>query len=391
VVLRVLVDATDVPTDRGALGRYVDGLIGALAVTGIDLAVVCQRADEERYGRLAPGAKIVAGPVGLGHRSERLAWEQSGLPVVAEQVDADVIHMPNYSMPLRPGLPTVVTIHDLAFFTDPERYAPFSAVSLKSVTKMAAREATRLIVPSNATRDELIRVLGIDHGKIDVAYHGVDHRLFHRPDEIQVSRITARLGLHGRPYIAFLGSLTPRKNAPSLVSGWATAVADLPDPPALVLAGGGGWSPELDEAVARVPSQLRLIRPGYLPFADLPGFLGGAVLVAAPSRGEGFGLPVLEAMACGAPVLTTYRASLPEVGGDAVAYTEPDADAIAVALRALLDDPDRRTALGEAGYARAQDFTWAASASAHVASYKRAADQGGRGRAHLNDVPGASR
>jgi len=391
VVLRVLVDATDVPTDRGALGRYVDGLIGALTVTGIDLAVVCQRADEERYGRLAPGAKIVAGPVGLGHRSERLAWEQSGLPVVAEQVDADVIHMPNYSMPLRPGLPTVVTIHDLAFFTDPERYAPFSAVSLKSVTKMAAREATRLIVPSNATRDELIRVLGIDHGKIDVAYHGVDHRLFHRPDEIQVSRITARLGLHGRPYIAFLGSLTPRKNAPSLVSGWATAVADLPDPPALVLAGGGGWSPELDEAVARVPSHLRLIRPGYLPFADLPGFLGGAVLVAAPSRGEGFGLPVLEAMACGAPVLTTHRASLPEVGGDAVAYTEPDADAIAVALRALLDDPDRRTALGEAGYARAQDFTWAASASAHVASYKRAADQGGRGRAHLNDVPGASR
>ena len=391
MVLRVLVDATDVPTDRGALGRYVDGLIGALTVTGIDLAVVCQRADEERYGRLAPGAKIVAGPVGLGHRSERLAWEQSGLPVVAEQVDADVIHMPNYSMPLRPGLPTVVTIHDLAFFTDPERYAPFSAVSLKSVTKMAAREATRLIVPSNATRDELIRVLGIDHGKIDVAYHGVDHRLFHRPDEIQVSRITARLGLHGRPYIAFLGSLTPRKNAPSLVSGWATAVADLPDPPALVLAGGGGWSPELDEAVARVPSHLRLIRPGYLPFADLPGFLGGAVLVAAPSRGEGFGLPVLEAMACGAPVLTTYRASLPEVGGDAVAYTEPDADAIAVALRALLDDPDRRTALGEAGYARARDFTWAASASAHVASYKRAADQGGRGRAHLNDVPGASR
>ena len=391
MALRVLVDATDVPTDRGALGRYVDGLIGALVVTGIDLAVVCQRADEERYGRLAPGAKIVAGPVGLGHRSERLAWEQSGLPVVAEQVGADVIHMPNYSMPLRPGLPTVVTIHDLSFFTDPERYTPFSAVSLKSVTKKAAREATRLIVPSNATRDELIRVLGIDHGKIDVAYHGVDHRLFHRPDEVQVSRVTARLGLHGRPYIAFLGSLTPRKNAPSLVSGWATAVADLPDPPALVLAGGGGWSPELDEAVARVPSHLRLIRPGYLPFADLPGFLGGAVVVAAPSRGEGFGLPVLEAMACGAPVLTTYRTSLPEVGGDAVAYTEPDADAIAIALRALLADPDRRTALGAAGYARAQDFTWAASASAHVACYKRAADQGGRGRAQLNDVPGATR
>ena len=89
-----------------------------------------------------------------------------------------------------------------------------------------------------------------------------------------------------------------------------------------------------------MPPHLRLVRPGYLPFADLAGFLGGALVVAAPSRGEGFGLPVLEAMACGAPVLTTYRTSLPEVGGDAVAYTEPDADSIATALRALLDDPE---------------------------------------------------
>ena len=375
MALRVLVDATDVPTDRGALGRYVDGLIGALIGTGVELAVACQRADDERYARLAPGAKIVAGPVGLGHRSERHAWEQTGLPVVAEQVGADVIHMPNYSMPLRPGRPTVVTIHDLSFFTDPERYTEINAVALMSATKTAARQAARLIVPSNATRDELVRVLSIDPGRIDVAHHGVDHRLFHRPDEVQVSRVTARLGLHGRPYVAFLGSLTPRKNAPALVSGWAAAVADLAEPPALVLAGGGGWSQELDKAVSGVPPHLRLIRPGYLPFADLPGFLGGAIVVAAPSRGEGFGLAVLEAMACGAPVLTTYRTSLPEVGGDAVAYTEPDADSIAVTLRALLDHPERRTALSEAGYARAQDFTWAASAAAHVASYKRAADQ----------------
>jgi glycosyltransferase involved in cell wall biosynthesis len=375
VALRVLVDASDVPTDRGALGRYVDGLIGALAATDVGLAVTCQLSDAERYSRLAPSASIVAGPIGLGHRADRLAWEQSGLPVVAEQVGADVIHMPNYTMPMHPGLPTVVTIHDLSFFTDPDRYTAISGMSLKSATKTTARQATRLIVPSNATRDEVVRVLGIDPGKIDVAYHGVDHRLFHRPDAVQVSHVTARLGLHGRPYVAYLGSLTPRKNAPALVSGWAAAVADMPAPPALVLAGGGGWSQELDEAVAGVPSHLRLIRPGYLPFADLTGFLGGALVVAAPSRGEGFGLPVLEAMACGAPVLTTYRTSLPEVGGDAVAYTEPDAESIAVALRGLLDDPERRTALGEAGYARAEEFTWAASATAHLASYKRAADQ----------------
>jgi glycosyltransferase involved in cell wall biosynthesis len=373
VALRVLVDATGVPTDRGALGRYVDGLIGSLGATGTDLAVACQRSDEERYRRLAPDATISAGPMALGHRTDRLAWEQSGLPVVAERVGADVLHMPYYTMPLRPGLPTVVTVHDVTFFTDPERYTATIAMSLKSATRTAVRQATRLIVPSNATRDELVRVLGMDLARIDVAYHGVDHQLFHRPNPAQVAHVTARLGLRGRPYIAFLGSLAPRKNAPAVVRGWAAAVADLAEPPALVLGGGGGWSQELDEAVAEVPSNLLLVRPGYLPFADLAGFLGGALVVAAPSRGEGFGLPVLEAMACGAPVLTTYRTSLPEVGGEAVAYTEPDADAIAGALRTLLDDPQRRVTLGEAGYARARDFTWAASAAAHVASYKRAA------------------
>ena len=131
---RVLVDATDVPADRGALGRYVDGLIGALDAAGADLAVVCQRADDERYGRLAPSARVVAGPTALSHRSARLAWEQSGLPVVAQQVNADVIHVPFYSMPLRPGKPTVVTVHDVTFFTEPELYRSGSVKKVTSCT-----------------------------------------------------------------------------------------------------------------------------------------------------------------------------------------------------------------------------------------------------------------
>ena len=150
MALRVLLDATDVPTDRGALGRYVDGLISALAETEVDLAVACQLSDEERYGRLAPAATIVAGPLGLGHRTERHAWEQDGLPVVAEQVGADVIHMPNYTMPMHPGLPTVVTIHDLSFYTDPDRYTAISGMSLKSATKTTARAPTSLREKSQA-------------------------------------------------------------------------------------------------------------------------------------------------------------------------------------------------------------------------------------------------
>lgn len=374
---RVLVDATTVPADRGALGRYVDGLVAALGAAGADIAVACQRADEERYGKLVPSARIVAGPTAIAHRPARLAWEQTGLPLVAQQVNADVLHAPHYTMPLRAGVPVVVTVHDLTFFTEPDAHNPVTATFFRSAIRTAARRATRLLVPSKATRDELVRVLGADPTRIDVAYHGVDHSLFHRPDPVQVQQVSERLGLHGRPYIAYLGTLEPRKNVPALITGWAAAVSDLPDPPALVLGGSSGWSEEVDEAVAAVPAHLRLVRPGYLRFSDLPGFLGGALVVACPSRGEGFGLPVLEAMACGVPVLTTHRASLPEVGGDAVAYTEPDVASIRAALRGLLDDPARREALATAGHARAQEFTWAASAEAHLASYQRAAGQQG--------------
>jgi glycosyltransferase involved in cell wall biosynthesis len=322
---------------------------------------------------MAPGATIVAGPAAISHRPARLAWEQTGLPLVAQQVDAEVVHSPHYTMPLRAGRPVVVTIHDVTWFSQPEVHTPVKGTFFRSAIRTALRRADRVIVPSKATRDELGRVLDADLTRVDVAYHGVDAQLFHPPTEAERQRVAARLGLHGQSYVAFLGTLEPRKNVPNLVRGWIKAVEDRPDPPALVLAGGTGWDEEVDAATATVPSHLRVIRPGYLRFADLPGFLGGARVVAYPSHGEGFGLPVLEAMACRAPVLTTHRLSLPEVGGDAVAYTEPDADAIAAALRALLDDPERCEALGEAGYRRSREFTWASSAEAHLTSWARAA------------------
>lgn len=371
---RVLVDATAVPADRGGVGRYVDGLIAALDAADADLAIVCQRADADRYGRSAPSARIVAGPAAIAHRPARLAWEQTGLPIVAQQVQADVIHSPHYTLPLRAGRPVVVTLHDATFFTEPDLHTAVKGSFFRSAIRTAVRRAARCIVPSKATRDEMVRVVDADPTKLDVAYHGVDTAMFHRPSEAEMSRVRARLGLadHAGGYVAFLGMLEPRKNVPSLVRAWVAVCADRADPPALVLAGAAGWDDEVDTVVDEVPPNLRCLRPGYLPIRDLPGFLGGATVVAYPSHGEGFGLPVLEAMACGAPVLTTPRLSLPEVGGDAVAYTEPDVDSIGAALRGLLDDSERRQRLGEAGLERSREFTWAASAEAHLASFARA-------------------
>ena len=370
---RVLVDATAVPADRGGVGRYVDGLISALGAADADFAVACQRADAERFSRMAPQATVVAGPAAVAHRPARLAWEQTGLPLIVQQVNADVLHSPHYTMPLRAGKPVVVTIHDATFFTQPDVHTSIKGPFFRSAIKTALHRAARCVVPSKATRDELIRVLDADPTRIDVAYHGVDQATFHVPTDTERQLVQARLGLRGLEYIAFLGMLEPRKNVPSLVRGWVKAVQDRPGSPALVLAGGSGWDDEIDQAITEVPSNLRVLRPGYLKFSDLRGFLGGATVVAYPSHGEGFGLPVLEAMACGAPVLTTQRLSLPEVGGDAVAYTEGDPDSIAAGLTALLDDPERRRRLGEAAVARSREFTWAASAEAHLAAYARAA------------------
>ncbi len=369
----MLFDATSVPADRGGVGRYVDGLLAALSRADADLAVVCQRTDTERYRRVLPSADVISAPAAVAHRPARLAWEQTGLPMLAQQVGAGVLHSPFYTCPLRAGCPVTVTVHDATFFTEPEHYDKSRGTFFRSAIKTSLRRAARLIVPSKATRDELIRLLDADPARLDVAYHGVDHEAFHQPGDDEKRRVRARLGLGDTPYVAFLGAKEPRKNVPNLIRGWVAAVSQRDNPPALVIAGGSGHDDEIDQAVAEVPAGLRLLRPGYLRYADLPGFLGGALVAAYPSHGEGFGLPVLEAMACGAPVLTTPRLSLPEVGGDAVAYTGERPEEIGRDLAALLDDEHRRLSLAKAAFDRAKDFTWESSARVHLAAWARAA------------------
>lgn len=378
---RVLIDATAVPADRGGVGRYVDSLVAALDTDGARLAIVCQQRDGTRYDELAPHATVVPAGQSVVTRTARLTWEQASLPALARRLGAEVVHSPHYTMPLAYRGASVVTLHDGTFFTDAALHNSIKARFFRGWTRTALRRADRCIVPSEATaydmdtvRGAAVRENAAAHGgaDVDVIAHGVDAERFHPPSAAEVASARAAIGIGETRYIAFLGALEPRKNVPALIRGFADAVTGRSDPPALVLAGQPGWDSQVERALDAVSHRLRVIRAGYLPYDTLPGFLGGAELVAYPSLGEGFGFPVLEAMACGSCVLTTPRLALPEVGGDAVAYCGVGASEVATGLAELLDDPARRSRLAEAAERRAKEFAWSTSAALHRETYEHA-------------------
>lgn len=376
----VLIDATAVPGDRGGVGRYVDSLLAALDRDGAKITVACQPRDIGLFSRIAPRSEVLPAADTVATRTARLTWEQTTLPRIVRRHAVDVLHSPHYTTPLANPAASVVTLHDATFFSAPDLHSPVKAKFFRAWTRTALRRATLCVVPSEATATELARTVGADRASMHVMYHGVDPERFYLPSQDEVAESRRKLNLHDQPYVAFLGALEPRKNVPALIRGFTMSWADRQDAPALVLAGQSGWDTRVENALEAVPHRIRVIRAGYVPFSLLPGFLGGAHVVAYPSIGEGFGLPVLEAMACGAAVLTTRRLSLPEVGGDAVAYCGVGAGDIANGLTGLLDDPGRRAALSAAAQRRAKEFTWAACAAQHRESYARAHHEHRRAR-----------
>lgn len=359
----VLVDATAIPLDRGGVGRYVDNLVVRLPGR---VLVAVRRGDPLAQ---LPGLDVVEID-GIDSTARRLLWEQIGLPRIARQSGAAVIFSPHYTMPLFTPVPVVVCFHDATFFSDPRVHSMIKRWFFRAWIRVSGRRARKIVVPSQATAEEIRRRAGV-HRPMKVIPHGVDLERFHPPTAADIAGAAAAVGRS--EWIAFLGTIEPRKNLPALIEGYAAMAERLgrdgvPVPP-LALAGGAGWERELDDDIAAVPAPGEVRRLGYVAADLLPGLLGGAVLVAYPSLGEGFGLPVLEAMACGAPVLTTRRLALPEVGGDAVAYTEPDSASIGNALADLVLDAPRRARLAQAGHVRAARFTWEASAVAHRAAF----------------------
>jgi glycosyltransferase involved in cell wall biosynthesis len=379
--LRLSLDVSAVPDEPVGAGQYTVSLASALSVrTDLDLVLFSRRGDGERWRTGAPRAGLVA--PAPRPRPLRLAWEQGRLPALLARQGVDVHHGPHYTMPERSSVPTVVTVHDLSFFEEPAWHQRSKVLLFRRAIKVAARRARAVVCPSRATAEQLARWCRVD-ARVFVAPHGVDTGRF-RPDEPEpgsdaahLTRLDARLGA-GRPLVVFVGTIEPRKNVPALVEGFARAADDHPDA-LLVLAGGAGWgATAVDRAIERAGMGSRVVRTGYVPGEAVPALLRSATAAVYPALYEGFGLPALEALACGAPLVTTAGTAMEEVAGDAAVLVKlGDNAALADAIGAELDrrpgtgpvDQERR----RRGIEVAARHTWASSAGRHVEAYRYAA------------------
>jgi glycosyltransferase involved in cell wall biosynthesis len=282
-------------------------------------------------------------------------------------------------MPARSPVPCAVTIHDLTFFDHPEWHLRSKATFFRRAIRRAAAHAGVLICVSALTADRLREWCGV-RAPVVVAPHGVDHQRF-TPREPAVGADGAVLGALGvpvdRPLVAFLGTLEPRKGVASLVAAFDLVARSHPHA-VLVLGGQSGWGmAETERALAAATRPERIVRTGYLPDEAVPALLRQAAVVAYPALEEGFGLPALEALACGAPLVTTEGTAMAELAGAAALLVPPgDSAALAAALGQALD-AGRGTARRTLGIAVAGEYTWEASVALHVHAYAvaRAASQ----------------
>jgi glycosyltransferase involved in cell wall biosynthesis len=382
--VRVLLDVSAVPARPVGAGVYTIAVArGVSERPEVDLHLLARRGDTARWSEIAPAATVHA--LAPNRRPARLVWEQAAGPRVARRIRPDVWHAPHYTMPLRSSAATVVAMHDLTFFDHPEWHERSKVVYFRKMIAASAHRAD-LIVTGSHDAAEGIRSRFHPPGEIVVIHHGVDHARFRPATDDPVARAgdESRLAHHGiaAPYIAFASTIEPRKDVPTLVRAFARIAGTHPDVQ-LVLAGGDGWG--VDEARAAITASrvtTRILRPGYVDDATLAALFRRAEVIAYPSLDEGFGMPALEALASGTPLVTTSGSALEEVVGDAALLVPAgDPDALARALATALDDAAVAARLRAAGPARAATFTWERSIDAHVDAYARALRHHQRGAA----------
>jgi len=375
--MRVGINATKALERETGVGSYTYNLVRALArrpEAAASLRLYLMHGPDPSVG---DGLSASVGRLNLGGSAPRIVWEQFGLPALARRDGLALLHYVDHALPLwRRPCPVVITVHDLAFYRLPTMYN-FSRRHYKQFVGLRSiRRAARVITPSVATREEIVALAGIDPARVTVIPYGLDEQ-FRPLDEAAQRRARTEFDLT-RPYFLFVGTLQPRKNLRHLIAAFARLTQERGLPHELVLVGGEGWlSGDLVRFAGehRVADRLRLF--GSVPQEKLPALYNCSESLVFPSWYEGFGLPPLEAMACGVPVIASDRTSIPEVVGEAGLLVEPqDVTALAAAMGRILDDEELRLRLRRAGPERARQFSWDRAAGATLDVYRQVCGEG---------------
>jgi glycosyltransferase involved in cell wall biosynthesis len=297
-------------------------------------------------------------------RSGAFAWTQFAFPSQLRQDKPDLLFMPIQMLPfLTPSsIPTVVTIHDVAFEFFPKTYPLKDLVRHKLYVRRALAKADHLISITNATKDDLIRIYGVPEEKITTVYHGLDHDRFHIPREAQDAKKTTEVKKKyniTKPYLLYVGNVQPRKNVQGLIKAFAS-LEELSRKFQLVIAGAQAWLVEdVMSEISDISTKDDIIFTGRFENDDLSPLFWGATAFVLPSFYEGFGLPILEAAACGTPVMIANTPSMVEVAGKAgVSFDPHSISSIARTLHSVLTDTRKQVLLRQEGLERVKEFTW---------------------------------
>jgi len=353
---------------RAGIHQYISQILAHLPVED-DLEYVVYT----RHAALArkQNCRVVQSRWPTERRQLRILWEQAMWPMHAIRDHLDLLHSMAFVMPALTCKPAVVTVYDLSFMHYPERFVPIQRLYLTSQTRRSCRQAKRIVVISESGRDDVQRFFGVPEARIDVIHPGVSP-LFgpHSPEQIADFRRRHRLP---ERFLLHVGTLQPRKNIPALITA-LTRLTDREIP--LYLVGGKGWLyEEVFAQVADLGMQDRVRHVGYVSDEDLPLWYCAASLLAFPSVYEGFGMPIVEAMACGTVVVAADTAAVPEAAGDAALYFDPqDIDALAEQMERALVDSDLAATMRARGLVQAARFSWE-RAGRQMASVYRAALQ----------------
>jgi glycosyltransferase involved in cell wall biosynthesis len=364
-----------VPGETGGMEVYARELLPRLAaIPGLEPVAIVNRVAAGDADALWNGAvRSVVAPVDARDRRQWVWGEQRHVPRLARRLGADLVHSLASTGPARiaPGPPRVTTVHDLHYAVVPDAHFGLRGLGMRLLVPAAVRASRRVIADSQATKDDVVRVIGFPAGRIDVVHLATTIPGADAP-ATAAAELRERLGLGARPLLLSMAAKRPHKNVEGLIDALAGIA---PERRPLLVVPGYRTEHEAEllarAAVAGVADDVRF--PGWLPAADVEGLWRTCVAHVLPSFHEGFGLPVLEAMARGVPGACSNRASLPEVAGGATLLFDPgDPAAIRGAIERLLGDAALRERLRAAGLARAADFSWERCARQTAAAYERA-------------------